>query len=319
LNNILPAGALVRLEANPSAGPGRIIRVDGPARARVRFVWSKENLALDLNVDQLRRFTLPSGSRVISKRHDSAIGRITGLAVDERQGLRAYDVAINGCVEVLSEALVEPLPPDPTKPLELLEALDWSKVTDFALRWRMRQRIGLWYEESEGLPSLVGARIRPIAHQIYAARRVLFESLPRFVLADEVGLGKTIEAGLVLQALLAERPDLTVLVIAPGSMSRQWQTELYLRFGARVYRHIDRAEWPRLKATQREKIFTEEQRLIISTTLLQNVPRSAKPSSVRAEWCRNRRTCRPARVGTMSVRKYVLCRPQVRVEGLGTE
>lgn len=54
-------------------------------------------------------------------------------------------------------------------------------------------------------------------------------------------------------------------------MSRQWQCELYLRFGARVYRHIDRAEWPRLKTAQREKIFTEERRLIVSTTLLQNV------------------------------------------------
>ena len=205
MGDLLPTGALVRFEANPGAGPARIIRIDGPGRARVRFLWSEENLNLDLTLGQLRRVILPTGSRVICKRHDGPVGRITGLANNDKLGLTVYEVAIAGTVEVLSEALVEPLPPDPTKPLQLLEALNWSKATDFALRWRMRQRIGLWYEESEGLPSLVGARIRPIAHQIYAARRVLLENVPRFVLADEVGLGKTIEAGLVLQALLAER------------------------------------------------------------------------------------------------------------------
>ncbi len=274
MNGVVPVGALVRFEANPGAGPARIIRISGSGRAKVRFLWSTENLHLDLNLDQVRRFTLPSGSRIACKSHSGAAGRITGSAPDDRLGLRTYGVAIAGSVEILSEASVEPLPPDPAQPLQLLESLDWGRVTDFALRWRMRQRIGLWYEESEGLPSLVGARIRPIAHQIYAARRVLFESVPRFVLADEVGLGKTIEAGLVLQALMAQRPELTVLVIAPGSMSRQWQCELYLRFGARIYRHMDRLEWRHFKVVQREKILSEEPRLIVSTTLLQNIGRA---------------------------------------------
>src|SRR5262249_28033907 len=86
---------------------------------------------------------------------------------------------------------------------------------------------------------VLGSRIRPLPHQLAAVRRVLSEGSPRFLLADEVGLGKTIEAGLVLQALLHRDPRLKVLVVAPGAMSRQWLAELYLRFGAQVFKLLD--------------------------------------------------------------------------------
>src|SRR3546814_20697823 len=70
-----------------------------------------------------------------------------------------------------------------------------------------------WCAASGGLPAMLGARVLPLGHQIYAARRVLFDRTPRFILADEVGLGKTIEAGMIIQALQAERPDFSVLVV----------------------------------------------------------------------------------------------------------
>jgi SNF2 family DNA or RNA helicase len=92
-----------------------------------------------------------------------------------------------------------------------------------------------WHSQTAGIPSLLGVRIEPMGHQLYAMRRVLADSRPRFILADEVGLGKTIEAGLVLQALMQEEPQLRVLIIAPGSMSPQWFSEMYVRFGARAF------------------------------------------------------------------------------------
>jgi superfamily II DNA or RNA helicase len=95
--------------------------------------------------------------------------------------------------------------------------------------------------DAAGFPTLMGARVRPLAHQISAALRVLSDRSQRYILADEVGLGKTIEAGLILQALWHHRPEMSVLVVTPGAMVGQWWRELYLRFGARVFSRVDAA------------------------------------------------------------------------------
>jgi hypothetical protein len=110
-----------------------------------------------------------------------------------------------------------------------------------------------------------------MGHQIYAVRRVLWDRIPRFILADEVGLGKTVEAGLVIQALRTWNPSLRVLVLAPGSMARQWQTELYLRFGALAFSYIDGVTWGNASIAERKRLLTR-QHLIVTTTLLQAVP-----------------------------------------------
>src|SRR5437660_1109493 len=82
-------------------------------------------------------------------------------------------------------------------------------------------------------------RIDPNPHQIDAVVFAL-QRIPEggCILADEVGLGKTIEAGLVIAQLLAEGMR-RVLLIVPKSLLGQWQTELYTLFGieAREGRH----------------------------------------------------------------------------------
>jgi ATP-dependent helicase HepA len=112
----------------------------------------------------------------------------------------------------------------------------------FFARKSLREAAVSWYIDTDGFPSLLGARVRPLAHQLYAALRVLRDREQRFLLADEVGLGKTIEAGLILQALWHGAPHLRVLVVAPGSMAEQWRRELYLRFGARAFSIISAVE-----------------------------------------------------------------------------
>jgi SNF2 family DNA or RNA helicase len=128
-----------------------------------------------------------------------------------------------------------------------------------------------WIEDSGGIPAFLGARIQPMGHQLYAARRVLWDRVPRFILADEVGLGKTIEAGLVIQALRAEKPDLSVLIVAPGSMARQWQMELYLRFGAHACVHLDSATFAKVSTAARKRLL-DSLSLVATTTVLQRFP-----------------------------------------------
>ncbi len=84
--------------------------------------------------------------------------------------------------------------------------------------------------EQSPLTGLLGARTSLIPHQLYIAREVANRAAPRVLLADEVGLGKTIEAGLILQQqLLTERAS-RVLIAVPDSLQHQWLVEMLRRF-----------------------------------------------------------------------------------------
>jgi len=77
---------------------------------------------------------------------------------------------------------------------------------------------------------LLGPRIQLLPHQLYIAHQVALRHAPRVLLADEVGLGKTIEAGLILhQQLLTERVS-RVLIVVPDTLVHQWLVEMLRRF-----------------------------------------------------------------------------------------
>ncbi len=80
------------------------------------------------------------------------------------------------------------------------------------------------------LAGLSNARVEPMPHQVFAAHRVTSKPWPRMILADEVGLGKTIEAGLVIKELVARRMVDRVLVVSPANLVDQWESELRLKF-----------------------------------------------------------------------------------------
>lgn len=73
--------------------------------------------------------------------------------------------------------------------------------------------------------------VTPLPHQVDTARKVLFEMRGRAILADEVGLGKTIEAGLVLKEYLLRGLVRKVLILVPASLVLQWVRELNQKFG----------------------------------------------------------------------------------------
>lgn len=84
---------------------------------------------------------------------------------------------------------------------------------------------------ASGLGSLLSSAIRFVPHQIEVARRVLQDPLQRYLLADEVGMGKTIEAGLIIrQFLLSAAEGQTVWVVAPRHLLSQWKKELRTKF-----------------------------------------------------------------------------------------
>ncbi|MEE4239173.1 MAG: helicase-related protein, partial [Anderseniella sp.] len=203
-------------------------------------------------------------------------GIVLGVAHQDDEG-EAFSYQVGVFVDedmrelTVPETDLFPLPPASHASIDIFKALHWQGPKRFFRRWRLRNLESRWLEDSGGIPSLLGARIHPLGHQIYAVRRILWDRAPRFILADEVGLGKTIEAGLVIQSLMADKPDLRVLVVAPGAMARQWQTELYLRFGALVFKHLDGATWAGLSRAARADLL-ESPRLVVTTTVLQTDP-----------------------------------------------
>ncbi len=83
---------------------------------------------------------------------------------------------------------------------------------------------------SSPLRGFQGARMELIPHQLYVAQEVSSRYAPRVLLADEVGLGKTIEAGLILMRLVLSGRARRVLILVPEPLLHQWFVELLRRF-----------------------------------------------------------------------------------------
>ena len=104
-------------------------------------------------------------------------------------------------------------------------------------RWEMARlayeaaesRLVRSFDELQCVPHL--HQVKPMAHQIDTAKRVLYEMRGRAILADEVGLGKTIEAGLILKEYMVRGLVRKTLVLVPASLVLQWVRELNQKFG----------------------------------------------------------------------------------------
>ncbi|MBY5775961.1 DEAD/DEAH box helicase family protein [Rhizobium leguminosarum] len=87
----------------------------------------------------------------------------------------------------------------------------------------------------------IQSSVVPLPHQLYALNRAMSRDRIRYLLADEVGLGKTIEAGLILRELKLRGMAKRILVVAPKGLVRQWQAEMRLHFGEN-FQFIEPAE-----------------------------------------------------------------------------
>ena len=107
-------------------------------------------------------------------------------------------------------------------------------------RYRTRARFVHDYlamaEASRGLLGVSSSAVDLHPHQVGVARRVLADPVQRYLLADEVGLGKTIEAGFIIRQRLLDAPGSVVVVLVPEPLVWQWEAELESKFGIRDLR-----------------------------------------------------------------------------------
>ena len=137
-------------------------------------------------------------------------------------------VAADGGVQSLniSEADLRPIPV--SNPVERFRKGPIGSLKQYRLQEATRWYRGLHlYDELVSLGQ-VGVDIKP--HQVSVVHKVISNYPHRFLLCDEVGLGKTIEAGMALKELRARGGARRVLVIAPPNLVRQWQFEMKSKF-----------------------------------------------------------------------------------------
>lgn len=89
--------------------------------------------------------------------------------------------------------------------------------------------------DSRGLTGLCSASIELLPHQLEVVRRILTDPIQRYLLADEVGIGKTIEAGCVIRQCLLDSPNERVAILAPSALVRQWERELREKFAVHEF------------------------------------------------------------------------------------
>lgn len=90
-------------------------------------------------------------------------------------------------------------------------------------------RLSLVYEYDK-LLSISNSKMVPELYQLMAVKKVMESLRQRFLIADDVGLGKTIEAGLIMQELTARQRGTRVLIIVPASLQDQWKKEMQRHF-----------------------------------------------------------------------------------------
>ncbi|XXF78829.1 SNF2-related protein [Myxococcaceae bacterium GXIMD 01537] len=224
----LVEGLKVRYLPQPEWGVGHLLSLqEEGAKALVLFPTREDAPVLvSTKGGALVPHQLPVGEVIAT-----AKGRRATVVGEEQggRGLRRYVIryADSGEEDELPESEVRALAPRS----DLLSTLREGRVGDaraFALR---KQALVLDDERRcDALGALLASRVMVKPHQVGVVQRVLSARRPRFVLADEVGLGKTIEAGMVFSALRLSGLARRVLVVAPSHLTVQWLVELFHKF-----------------------------------------------------------------------------------------
>ncbi|MEM1245801.1 MAG: SNF2-related protein [Acidobacteriota bacterium] len=246
---------------NPDLGPGRVLESDGRMIA-VHFPRTDDVLKLAANSDALEPLVLKEGDRV-------------GL-LSTGEIVTVEEVTEDGMLKLadgreLDEEDVWPVDPS-AQPIDRLAKGKVDRLDAFSLRLD-----SLYLERlrtADKLASFLGGRIRLFPHQLYVAERAT-ERLPvRWLLADEVGLGKTVESCLILNHLIQSGGAGRTLVIAPDTLTVQWLGELWRKYH-QVFVLLDEK---RVKDVARDygddfNPFDAHDRLVMSHEFLADNPR----------------------------------------------
>ena len=200
--------------------------------AKIDFVHvvlgRQHNEIIEVPIEHVSRCLLPDGAPFFHRQTKEA-GSILCFHKEEENYVH-YFAQFKNSVESVSEKEIRfishfqsPNPIDQLKSYELHNPI-WREKRDQIIKsYRELQNTTF------GIEDLVGTRVHLLNHQAEVIGEVLSHSICRFILADEVGLGKTIEACVILKSL-RKRENISTLIIAPRTLIHQWYNELNNKF-----------------------------------------------------------------------------------------
>ena len=195
-------------------------------------------------------------------------GCIIYIGVDSAGGAATIEeIDLDSCVQF-------------NKPQDRLFAGQIDKNSSFQLRVETLAHL----HRQRQMPTfgLLGPRVQLLPHQLYIAYQVSQRHAPRVLLADEVGLGKTIEAGLILHRQLLSGLARRVLIVVPDSLVHQWLVEMLRRFNL-VFTILDEAVCSAMQESDDANPFDSAQLVLCSLSfLVDNPARHAEALTV--EW-----------------------------------
>lgn len=167
-----------------------------------------------------------------------------------------------------------------SKPQDRLFAgqIDNNRLFDLRVR-TLRYRHQRELAESHGL---LGPRIQLLPHQLYIASQVAARHAPRVLLADEVGLGKTIEAGLIMHQQLITGRATRVLVVTPENLLHQWLVEMLRKFNL-SFSLFDEDRCQALEESGHDNPFETAQLVLCELALMLDNPKRL-PQMLEARW-----------------------------------
>jgi ATP-dependent helicase HepA len=234
---------LKKLVRHEQFGEGRIISAD---KALLRVIFFKPD-----GIPFEQGFARDAIRRGILHANILERGRVCAFGDGQGEVLRALPLAENefqtyevlttqGVSAVYSEADLDPVIDfSETKPSTRLAGREFSHLAQFRSRESFRTACIRNFRQGGKLTALLSARIDLLPHQAFVAGTILDDRRKRYILADEVGLGKTVEAGIVIHDLLSGNPEARVLIVCPGTLTEQWLCEIYSKFGGQVFTLID--------------------------------------------------------------------------------
>ena len=204
-------------------GLGTVLTVDQRS-VQILFLATGETRTYARQTAPLTRLQFSVGDSVRS--HDDWILHID--SVEEKDGLLTYiGTDEQGQNRRLEEGQLDNSM-RLSRPGDRLLNGQVDKPKWFELRHQTRQYQS--HLSQSRLHGLIGTRTNFLPHQLYIANEVAQRYAPRVLLADEVGLGKTIEAGLILHHQLLNERAHRVLIVVPETLIHQWLVEMVRRF-----------------------------------------------------------------------------------------
>ena len=257
-------------------GLGTVLSVE-PRTVTLLFISSGETRTYARQSAPLSRVTFAVGDHIRS--HEGWSLRVS--AVHEHDGLLRYSGRTDsGATRELAEGELDSHL-QLNRPAERLFTGQVDRDKWFELRYQTLQHSNrLVHSDLRGLG---GGRTSLIPHQLYIAHEVASRHAPRVLLADEVGLGKTIEAGLILHQQLLTGRARRILIVVPESLLHQWLVEMLRRFNL-AFSIFDSDRCAAIEAgSDQDNPFHSEQQVLCTLEFLRDHPQRQQ-QAVAGDW-----------------------------------